>query len=135
MNLNLRYLNNTLSTLRLFYRIKFRDKQNNTFHNCEHTFASGLQVLKTATDLLAEEPTMLEVPAPVIICGDIHGQYYDLLKLLNIGGSASSNTYLFLGDYVDRGMFSIECVLLLYAMKIAYPKNVLMLRGKWAEKL
>ncbi|XP_063723245.1 serine/threonine-protein phosphatase 2B catalytic subunit gamma isoform-like [Symsagittifera roscoffensis] len=89
----------------------------------------ALKVLKTATDLLAEEPTMLEVPAPVIICGDIHGQYYDLLKLLNIGGSASSNTYLFLGDYVDRGMFSIECVLLLYAMKIAYPKNVLMLRG------
>ncbi|XP_075242015.1 protein phosphatase 3 catalytic subunit alpha-like [Convolutriloba macropyga] len=89
----------------------------------------ALKVLRETTALFGHEPNLLEVEAPVIICGDIHGQYYDLLKLLSIGGSASVNRYLFLGDYVDRGMFSIECVLLLYAMKLAYPRNLLMLRG------
>lgn len=73
-----------------------------------------LKILKDTTALFRQEPNMLEVDAPVVICGDILGQYYDLLHLLSIGGSASTNRYLFL----DKGKFGIECVLLLYAMKL-----------------
>ncbi|XP_075246410.1 protein phosphatase 3 catalytic subunit alpha-like isoform X2 [Convolutriloba macropyga] len=91
--------------------------------------ACALKIIRSASALFGEEPNLLEIEAPVTICGDVHGQYYDLLKLFGIGGGVSKNRYLFLGDYVDRGMFSIEVVLLMYAMKISYPQNLIMLRG------
>lgn len=63
--------------------------------------------------------------------GDIHGQFYDFLKLLepDVGGPSETTKYVFLGDYVDRGNFSIEVLTLILAMKITRPKQVVMLRG------
>lgn len=63
--------------------------------------------------------------------GDIHGQFYDFLKLLetDVGGNPETTKYIFLGDYVDRGSYSIEVLLLILAIKIARPRHVIMLRG------
>lgn len=66
---------------------------------------------------------------PTFLAGDIHGQYYDLLRLFEYGGFAPEANYLFLGDYVDRGKQSLETICLLLAYKIKFPENFFLLRG------
>lgn len=79
--------------------------------------------------MLKKEPNLLKLKDPVTVVGDIHGQYYDFVKMLDVGGDPENTKYLFLGDYVDRGSFSVEVVLLVYSIKLNYPKTVFLLRG------
>ena len=80
-------------------------------------------------NILINQPVYLELEAPLNVCGDIHGQFYDLLRLFECGGYPPTTNYLFLGDYIDRGKFSLECICLLMCFKIKYPENFFLLRG------
>ena len=79
--------------------------------------------------LLMEENNVQPVSAPVIICGDIHGQFYDLQELFRVGGPIPDYSYIFMGDYVDRGYNSVETFELLLALKVKYPHCITLLRG------
>eukprot|EP00727_Mastigamoeba_balamuthi_P007534 m51a1_g3400 putative rna-binding protein 39-like (836) ;mRNA; f:542121-545641 len=89
------------------------------------------RVLRDARAVLSREPNLLSLEPPIHVVGDVHGQFYDLLNLFTVAGSQPSrfSRYLFLGDYVDRGMFGAEVVLFLCACKVSYPRNVFLLRG------
>lgn len=91
--------------------------------------ASINHVIQKAKQVFMEQPNLLELEAPLKICGDIHGQYYDLLRIFEYGGWPPDSNYLFLGDYVDRGRQSIETIVLLLCFKIKYPENFFLLRG------
>eukprot|EP00547_Thalassionema_nitzschioides_P004966 CAMPEP_0194202966 /NCGR_PEP_ID=MMETSP0156-20130528/2874_1 /TAXON_ID=33649 /ORGANISM="Thalassionema nitzschioides, Strain L26-B" /LENGTH=341 /DNA_ID=CAMNT_0038928605 /DNA_START=149 /DNA_END=1174 /DNA_ORIENTATION=- len=86
-------------------------------------------ICQRARPILLQQPMLLELEAPLKICGDVHGQYTDLLRLLEYGGFPPEANYLFLGDYVDRGKQSLETICLLLAYKIQYPENFFILRG------
>lgn len=91
---------------------------------------SDIRLLTTrARPIFLSQPMLLELEAPLKICGDVHGQYSDLLRLFEYGGFPPQANYLFLGDYVDRGKQSLEVICLLLCYKIQYPNNFFILRG------
>jgi len=82
-----------------------------------------------AREIFLEESNVQRVDSPVTICGDIHGQFYDLRELFKVGGDCPDTNYLFLGDFVDRGFYSVETFLLLLALKVRYPDRMYLIRG------
>ncbi|KAE9549951.1 hypothetical protein FO519_006830 [Halicephalobus sp. NKZ332] len=85
---------------------------------------------ETARDVLIKDSTVISVKAPIIVCGDIHGQIDDLYELIeNVGGPVPDFNYLFLGDYVDRGHHSVETISYLVALKVRWPSRINLLRG------
>jgi len=78
---------------------------------------------------LIDEPNIVTIKAPVTVVGDIHGQFYDLLEIFRVGGKCPDTNYLFLGNYVNRGSFSVETISLLLCFKLRYPNRITLLRG------
>ena len=98
---------------------------------------------KQCMEIVAKQPNILKVSAPVKVFGDIHGQYIDLMNFFTKWGSPSegpngdimANDYLFLGDYVDRGNLSLETICLLMALKVKYPEQIHLIRGNHEDIL
>lgn len=82
-----------------------------------------------ARQIFINQSNLLELEGPIKIVGDIHGQFYDLLRLFDYGGFPPDSNFLFLGDYVDRGKQSLEVICLLLCLKIKHPENFFLLRG------
>ncbi|ETO06909.1 hypothetical protein RFI_30484 [Reticulomyxa filosa] len=80
-------------------------------------------------EVLMEESNVQRINPPVIVCGDIHGQFYDLLELFKVGGEIPNFNYLFMGDLVNRGYHSAETFLYLLALKLRYPDRITLIRG------
>jgi hypothetical protein len=76
------------------------------------------ELCKQAIDVLQREENVIHVPAPCTVVGDIHGQLHDFIEILKIGGPPPDINYVFMGDFVDRGYYSVECVSLVLAFKV-----------------
>ncbi|THU83063.1 Metallo-dependent phosphatase [Dendrothele bispora CBS 962.96] len=97
---------------------------------CKYLQEDDMKILcDRVRSLLMEESNIQPVSSPVTICGDIHGQFWDLLELLRKGGDVPETSYIFMGDFVDRGHYSLETVSLLLVLKARWPDKVTLLRG------
>eukprot|EP00741_Cyanophora_paradoxa_P011777 tig00020563_g11381.t1 len=97
---------------------------------CEYLSENDLKKLcEGVKELLLEESNVQPVSSPVTVCGDIHGQFHDLLELFRTGGEIPDTNYIFMGDFVDRGYNSLETFTLLLCLKARYPANITLLRG------
>lgn len=88
-----------------------------------------LLLIQLAKKYFYQENNLIELNGSFFVVGDIHGQFFDFLNIFKIAGDFANTNYLFLGDIVDRGANSVECILFLLSIKLKYPKNIFLLRG------
>lgn len=88
-----------------------------------------MKLISLTQNVISREPNVLFLQDPVAVIGDIHGQFFDMVTLFEVISKYGSTQYLFLGDYVDRGQYSLEVIVVLMALKLAHPKSVYLLRG------
>jgi len=101
-----------------------------TVRQCKYLPEDDLKRLcEKVKDILLEESNVQPVASPVTVCGDIHGQFYDLLELFRTGGELPDTNYIFMGDFVDRGYYSLETFTLFLVLKARYPDKITLLRG------
>ena len=106
------------------------DKWIEQLRDCKCISEKEVKILcEKVKEILIEESNVQPVSAPVVVCGDIHGQFDDLIELFRIGGFVPETNYIFMGDFVDRGYNSVETLLLLLALKVKYPDRVNLIRG------
>ena len=86
-------------------------------------------ICDTARDLLDRLENVAILSCPITVCGDIHGQFDDLLEIFDVGGEVPETNYIFLGDFVDRGYNSVETFIFLLTLKVKYPNRITLLRG------
>lgn len=86
-------------------------------------------LVEESINIFSKEPTMLEISSPICVVGDIHGQIIDLFRILKFCGQPPKLRFLFLGDFIDRGHFSLETLILVYSLKFLYPSKIFILRG------
>ena len=99
------------------------------------TFQEAQILCNAAIGVLKSQPMLVRLKAPVVIAGDVHGQFNDVLRMFEENGRPEKGQrYLFLGDYVDRGPQSVECICLLLAYKIKYPNDFYLIRGNHEER-
>ncbi len=99
-------------------------------YKCELlTLDEVAEICSLYREIAVEESNIQRVQAPVSIVGDVHGQFYDVLELFKLNGRPPTTNYLFLGDFVDRGFYSVETLLLLLCLKIRYPDKMCLVRG------
>jgi len=87
------------------------------------------QLCDLVCNILLEESNIQPISSPVKVCGDVHGQFYDLEELFRIGGQVPDTNYIFMGDFVDRGYYSLETLTRLLTLKARYPDKIILIRG------
>ncbi|KAJ3185748.1 putative serine/threonine protein phosphatase [Gaertneriomyces sp. JEL0708] len=87
------------------------------------------ELCEKTKEVLVREGNVSTVSAPVTLVGDVHGQFYDVLEIFKIGGWPPFTNYVFLGDYVDRGYYSVETITLLTCLKLRWPNRITLVRG------
>lgn len=116
--------------------VKLSKEKSLTFH----FKSSQFKILYDMDAFLRKQPSLVDVKIPddgkFTVCGDIHGQFYDLMNIFDKNGLPSeTNPYLFNGDFVDRGSFSVECIFTLFGFKLLYPNHFFMSRGKFLHEI
>ena len=111
----------SLSTMNADDKQNFKDLDSwiEQLMECKQLSENQVKILcEKAKEILSKESNVQGVKCPVTVCGDVHGQFHDLMELFKIGGKSPDTNYLFMGDYVDRGYYSVETVSLLVTLKV-----------------